>query len=224
MTNRLCVVFAVLSACTSDSTQPFVLTGECSRSCFSARLNCHSAGSNEANFCYDYCFGTDCFYCDTVRASAENSCLEKIADACGDPDVPGCAESNFEAVVGGLDKAVRDACRAFAVSCGALEEEKCEHLATVEDREIVVEAYQCLAASCSEEGCVLPAPDLSLAERTCGGIEECGWSCSVEAEILGDAIGWLRQDVRDALEGCLELDCGEGRAQCVAAWLQAVYP
>lgn len=216
-----CLLFFV--ACAAPALEPFTITGECQATCQAARIDCRAQGTRSANRCFDTCFGSECFYCESAARSVENVCLGDVDEVCGD-DVFACAEHNFRGHVGEHDMATEERCIEYMASCQDLEDpEFCQHLARIEDPSVTA-VYECLSAnSCDVGVCPLPAPAADSAASYMSGIESCGWSSSADEEQLAADLGWLRQDVRDSLRTCLAMSCSSGRVHCTNAWLDAVF-
>ncbi|MEM7515295.1 MAG: hypothetical protein AAF938_03505 [Myxococcota bacterium] len=67
----------------------------------------------------------------------------------------------------------------------------------------------------------VPSP---LASEYVTGIEGCGRVSNIEQPELAEWFGWLRDNVRDSLRVCLNMRCGDGRAQCTNEWMATVFP
>ncbi len=225
MYRPLVTAFVLLSACTANTVHPFVMEGECTKTCSAARLDCEGRGARAANRCYATCFEHWCYnVCEGAGDQKEDECLAEIEGVCGSNN-PGCAEHTFGARLGSAVPEIEEACREHFAACGnGTDPEVCTQFSHVEGI-ATTDVYECMTAnSCSREGCPYPVADTELATATCDALTACEWGCVDDVDLLADQFGWLRPDVRETLRDCLTLPCAQGRGVCVATWFAAVYP
>lgn len=218
-------VACLLTACMAEPLDPFVMEGECTETCSSARSRCAGVGARAANRCYATCFEHWCYeVCEGAGSQAEDECLAEVEGPCGG-DHPGCAAHTFGARLGSAVPEIEEACREHYAACGnGADADVCLQFSRVEGID-AAEVYECMTANaCAVEGCPYPIANTELATATCDALTACGWNCVDDVALFAKQLGWLRPDVTETLQDCLALPCAYGRGLCTATWFAAVYP
>ncbi|HMR78735.1 MAG TPA: hypothetical protein PKD61_26690 [Polyangiaceae bacterium] len=195
-----------------------VAEGECNQ--------CQSACSVCLDACFDATMSGASLNCDS---SGSSNCSRDCTHACREPTT--CEQWGYDFQLPAADKSVQQSCEAAVakqVACGASNlEANCAHYARVE-APISKQYYEChAAAACGSDAAACNPPAGSIGTEVCAAVDELcgGGTCPAELrEALNSNAGWLRPDVLSAVRGCFtEPSCGD-RANCVDAWIVAVYP
>lgn len=182
---------------------------------------CYESGARSCNTCYEI-GGFGCAaYCDYTETCRNRHC--------GRND--GCRVWAHTATLGEQDPSILEACQlasAHHVACGQPTHAAghCELFAATE-RAQAAAVYQCTANSaCGEEAaCNDLEPDEGTSRRVCDAMAACGLSwASCGDGSLAVWLGWLRHDVKSALQDCAELDDCRESLSCLRGWLQSVSP
>lgn len=176
---------------------------------------------------YDDCM-EDCWD-DKANASV---CGELCKDnwPCLGASGEGCGLHSYKFTGGERLSELEVACEAMwdkAVACGVNILNGCSNIARVDSPDRIPN-YNCLATSeCNDKGRCWPAPDSSLADEICGGVEQScrRFSCSPAAiDSLTKISPWFRSDTVAGARKCLaEKSCREIR-DCVDAWAAVAFP
>ena len=210
-----------------------VLRGQCTAGCAEGKSRCETKASDDFLDCDSGCFENpydtycNCCYCLNVLESTERSCDNRCAQT------NSCGESEFEVDITMADSALEEACLDASARhrCWSVTNEFgveydgvdfCPQFALVEAPSWA-SFYECVVTDGCDADCPIPAPDVEGTEQACAELAACGQGCTAEQErFLLQNLGWLRPDVRGALDTCLSLSCGEGRVHCFRAWAGAV--
>jgi len=165
--------------------------------------------------------------------------FESCYATCRSIDCPVCSGSGDVCVVPGYtfsvtrdsDPKLQSACEQAVLRearCGeSMLDPHCAHFAALERAE-AADVYECIAnTACGEDlaGCAESLPEGDLGRQICSRI---GIGCSIDpcddevAQELDAASRWLDDQVVEAALDCLAEPCA-GRAECLAAWLGAVF-
>ncbi|MCC6216188.1 MAG: hypothetical protein IT376_15090 [Polyangiaceae bacterium] len=185
----------------------FERCGRSSDDCFDS---CRNAPYDVAYACVEACSGRRCATC--------------TGDACADP------RYEFQ-LVGAADPEILEACARSLrkwEGCGAtVDLELCDHYARIERPEVKA-SYACVEATdCTgDPGLCDPAPTRWGLDLCLGLNARCdifGMGCTQDGvDALNAQAAWLRDDVRDAAEQCLEEPDCPSIARCLEAWTAAI--
>jgi len=211
-----------------------VVRGECTAPCAEGKRRCEAEAGRNFDSCTGGCFENpydtycDCCYCSDIWHDDETRC----DNLCAQPD--SCGESDFEVEITGASAELEAACLEWDSSFDCFNytnefgvtfdgSDYCPQFALVEDP-AHTSFYECMIESrACEAECGQPAADTAGTQQVCDELAACGQGCTSEQEdFLLQQLGWLRHDVRAALDTCMSLTCGEGRVHCFRRWIAAV--
>lgn len=187
------------------------LRGECGEAfegCIeSGRNACEACIAIGGIYCQQYCRYR--YECSDRHCRADDPCWSETWDADRGDANPGIRAACDEAV------------EHFA-ACGMTvwEEGSCEVFAHTA-RPAIERTFRCIArAACGEEAeCAGLPPDPDTADVVCDAVAECGtWEVCNDREAFAANVGWLRDDVKDALLGCMAFSDCETRFGCLSGW------